>query len=130
MKLADYLNEALKLPKVLYHATVGEMLYKPGVVYLTPDKRSAAIIGLKPVLVKGREGEPHIYKIKVRSLVQIKDINDAVKNVLTNDNDMNKAVEQEANKARNGGYKFMYFSYANEFKVFVSLYPEDLEIMS
>ena len=127
MKLLNFLNESL--PKRLYHGTVGELVFKPGVLYLTPKKSAASVFGTDPFLTMGRVGKAHTYEIKAK-YGQAKDINDIVENALMDDKDVDKVIEQEAAKARKGGYQYMKFSHGGEFDVIVSIYPDqDLEIV-
>ena len=127
MKLLNFLNESL--PKRLYHGTVGELVLRPGVLYLTSKKSAASVFGTDSILARGRTGKAHTYEIKAK-YGQVKDINDIVENALMDDKDVDKVIEQEAAKARKGGYQYMKFSHGGEFDVIVSLYPDqDLEIV-
>lgn len=109
-------------PATLYHGrqTPGQIDFQPGETYLTADPAEAAGFG------------SNVHQINVRP-GSVKDVNPAIEQANINGDDLDEALSQEAEKARQEGHRFMSFYHPSavgdkpDFQATVSLFPhEDL----
>jgi hypothetical protein len=114
--------------KPWYHGTRGELKLKPGVLYLSPEKKETEYFAKS----SSATGKPLSYEIDTKHGKTL-NIDKKIFKWLDSDVDIDNEISKYADKMRNKGYRYFEYTHPgveDDFRVKVSLFPdEDLEIM-
>lgn len=128
-----------KKEETLYHGTsAGDFdTFGGDLVYLTKNKDEAKAFAENPIIGGGRgKGTQRVLEVKAPQTEQnTKDINDVILDAMENGDDIDVAIQQQADVARKQGYEYLSFMHpssvgdgANDFEAFVALNPKKLNI--